>query len=91
MILPLSIFGTALHLRWCLKPTVLLRESLTVTVSIALMFYSCSSLKFKERASFWFRTHTEENSSISGYSNFQWYILLEFMGKAVAGQLLAAL
>lgn len=47
MTLLLSIFGTALHLHWCLSPTVLLRKSLIITVYIALMSYSgaiwCSS------------------------------------------------
>ena len=43
MTLSLSIFGMASHLHWCLNPAVLFRKSLTVTASVALMFYSCSS------------------------------------------------
>ena len=73
MTLPLSTFGTALHLRWCPRPTVLLRESLTVTVSIALMFCSRSSLKFQLRSSLWFRAHTQKKS-FNRYSEWPWYI-----------------
>ena len=84
MTLPLSTFGTALHLLWCLNPTVLLRESLTVTVSIALMFCSRSSLKFQLRSSLWFRAHTQKKS-FNRYSECPWYIA-RFLQKHCGGK-----
>ena len=84
MTLPLSTFGTALHLLWCLNPTVLLRESLTVTVSIALMFCSRSSLKFQLRSSLWFRAHTQKKS-FNRYSEWPWYIA-RFLQKHCGGK-----